>query len=1000
MITSFYNQSEIFITGGSGVVGKAAIEKLLRSCDVKFIYVLLRSKYGKSAQSRLDDLKSSRIFRVLKELKPNELDKLVLIPGDTTQDGLGISLEDRNLLKNVSVFFHSAATTRFDEPLRSAVAFNVKSTLESLKLAETFRNLKIFVHISTFYCNPFVDHLKPEIYPGVFDWRTSLKLLDSTDDELNSTLAPITDKLITGFPNTYVFTKHLSEQLVNDYRSKLPVCIFRPSIVVAALEEPEPGFTETMTGVMGLFVVWGTGLIKVLMCRKKIVMDFSALDISNKLLLMFTVKASQLKREEFEEQIPICLSSSKGLLDHTMGDIGRMISKLFRENACEKSFWIPNLTMTECTFIFWIYTFVLQLLPAFILDILMRLFRQKPIFMKFQRKIYVNAQALKYFLCTGFSSDGTTDFYKYLETGKGTEFDISAVEKCCENDEAMEEVLRRNVKGTRKFLLNEDDSSLPRCRKILEAIADIKFKFFWLISVVFGFIRCEEVNFENKFDIMTTEFYKDLEIFITGGTGVIGKAAIEKLFRSCNVKRIYVLVRPKKNVSPEDRLSEIKKSKIFRVLKENKPNELDKLAAIPGDITLDNLGISEEHRSMLKNVSIFIHSAASTHFNLPLRTAINYNLKSTYEALRLAETFLNLKLFLHVSTFFCNPSVAHLEDKVYPPVFDWRTALKLLESEYDGVDDVFDAIQNKVMTEFPNTYIFTKNLAEKLVNDHRHKLPVAIFRPSIVMAALREPEPGFTETMIGVMGLLSIWGTGLIQVILCKPKIILDVIPLDACTNFMLIFVERTSKQKRDLFLEKTPVGTVSSWGVNRHTFGKMGKYMSKLTLKNPLEKSVWIPDVRLTSCPFIFWVYTYLLQLLPAVIMDALLKLFGQKPFMMKIQRQLYYTTKTVGFFLNHQFASDGVTDFHEIIKISKGTEFDVSFFEHCCEGEDGLNYVLEENLKACRKFLLNEDDSTIPRCRKILKVKQIIYTIIRLYALYVIGSFVFRRIFNTIEV
>lgn len=37
-------------------------------------------------------------------------------------------------------------------------------------------------------------------------------------------------RLIVGFPNTYCFTKNLAESLVNDYRDKLPIGIFRPSI--------------------------------------------------------------------------------------------------------------------------------------------------------------------------------------------------------------------------------------------------------------------------------------------------------------------------------------------------------------------------------------------------------------------------------------------------------------------------------------------------------------------------------------------------------------------------------------------------------------------------------------------------------------------------------------------------------------------------------------------------------------------------------------------------
>ena len=44
-----------------------------------------------------------------------------------------------------------------------------------------------------------------------------------------------------------------------------------------------------------------------------------------------------------------------------------------------------------------------------------------------------------------------------------------------------------------------------------------------------------------------------------------------------------------------------------------------------------------------------------------------------------------------------------------------------------------------LLEERPNTYTFTKSLAESLLFKHRHDLPIAVFRPSIVGASLREP---------------------------------------------------------------------------------------------------------------------------------------------------------------------------------------------------------------------------------------------------------------------
>lgn len=43
-------------------------------------------------------------------------------------------------------------------------------------------------------------------------------------------------------------------------------------------------------------------------------------------------------------------------------------------------------------------------------------------------------------------------------------------------------------------------------------------------------------------------------VFITGGTGFIGKVLIEKLLRVFGIKRIYLLVRVKNNMTVDERL--------------------------------------------------------------------------------------------------------------------------------------------------------------------------------------------------------------------------------------------------------------------------------------------------------------------------------------------------------------------------------------------------------------------------------------------------------------
>lgn len=63
-IQKFYNGQSIFITGGTGFMGKLLIEKLLRGCSgISFIYLLVRPKKGKDVHQRIEELFDDPVSR-------------------------------------------------------------------------------------------------------------------------------------------------------------------------------------------------------------------------------------------------------------------------------------------------------------------------------------------------------------------------------------------------------------------------------------------------------------------------------------------------------------------------------------------------------------------------------------------------------------------------------------------------------------------------------------------------------------------------------------------------------------------------------------------------------------------------------------------------------------------------------------------------------------------------------------------------------------------------
>lgn len=67
-------------------------------------------------------------------------------------------------------------------------------------------------------------------------------------------------------------------------------------------------------------------------------------------------------------------------------------------------------------------------------------------------------------------------------------------------------------------------------------------------------------------------------------------------------------------------------------------------------------------------------------------------------------------------------------------------------------DETLQILEKKILENHPNTYTFTKNLAEQIVLTKAEDLPIAIVRPSIICAAQKEPFPGWVDNLCGITG--------------------------------------------------------------------------------------------------------------------------------------------------------------------------------------------------------------------------------------------------------
>lgn len=119
---------------------------------------------------------------------------------------------------------------------------------------------------------------------------------------------------------------------------------------------------------------------------------------------------------------------------------------------------------------------------------------------------------------------------------------------------------------------------------------------------------------------------------------------MEKLLRSCpGIKNIYLLIRPKRGQEINARLSELLNGPLFDKLRKERPNDLNKIIPIQGDITSDELGISETDQALLsRNVSIVFHSAATVKFDEKLKLSVTINMLGTKRLVELCHRMMSL----------------------------------------------------------------------------------------------------------------------------------------------------------------------------------------------------------------------------------------------------------------------------------------------------------------------------------------------------------------------
>lgn len=266
-----------------------------------------------------------------------------------------------------------------------------------------------------------------------------------------------------------------------------------------------------------------------------------------------------------------------------------------------------------------------------------------------------------------------------------------------------------------------------------------------------------------------------------------------------------------------------------------KPDVMNKIYPVWGDLPEPDFNLNPEHlKRVLENTQIVFHFAASLKNEAPLRPNVLMNLVGTKNALELAKKMRNLIQMIHLSTAFCIIEPVVVYEKPYPFHHDPEDLISLA-SWMD--DKAMEIIQKDLMGNYPNTYIYTKRLAEILVEREYANLPICIVRPTIVLPTYNDPFPGWVDSMNGLVGIVIAAGKGVLRSLLADPDVMLDFIPVDMAISGIILIAKSLATTER---AKEIPVIHTTSHDLQKITTKKLFDLVRSIGRDYPVSWPLW----------------------------------------------------------------------------------------------------------------------------------------------------------------
>ena len=477
------------------------------------------------------------------------------------------------------------------------------------------------------------------------------------------------------------------------------------------------------------------------------------------------------------------------------------------------------------------------------------------------------------------------------------------------------------------------------------------------------------------------------------------------------IGKLYLLIRRQQSSAAQKRFEKmIEESPVFDPLFEKYGDRLgallaEKIEVVEGDVSQPGMGLDPETAARLrKDLDLIINSSGLTDFNPDLRDALAVNVDSTYHLIEFIRGSDHAAL-LHLSTCYVagqrdgrvservrpNYTPTHLKD--FDAEREWYRLHELVESaearaegpevaeelrkqalekEHAAKGLSGQALENQIrknkvrwlknyLTEeaarrakelgWPNTYTFTKSLAESLIAKHGAGLPIAIVRPAIVETSVAKPFRGWNEGINTSASLSYLLGTAFRQLPSNERKR-LDIIPVDAvCAGMTLIGAALVERRHDPLYQLATSVTNPCDMGrsIELTSLGHRRHYRAQEGLE------YWL-RLRMDAIPVSKERYNRMSAPAQKMIIKSIQRVMSPLPMkkpLAKAERNLERVEKLVDLFEpfilhnEHDFVADNVEKLSQALAPEEK-----EIFGYDTAGLDWWEYWIDIHIPALRRW------------------------------------------------